>query len=182
MCLRNQLKANLKNRKFSKLLLGAKLPEAVGKYIARCNQNEQEGWEAWFRWKMFRYGLHKASYGAANVELLVRLKSDDVDKSIAKAMRLGRECKYDLAHDRPLNQVVQDSGDELDWTGAGMESADEIRDIISYISLAGMIAELLASGARIQPSLKIATLIDIGTHSEGIWEYPVPTVANKLGA
>ena len=182
VCLRNRLKAGLREKRFRDMLLSKELPNTVKFYVREHAKGiSEKGWEAWFRWRIFEYRLHEASYGKDCSELVARVPMFGTDKLIAGAFGLGRDLSRDLALDRPLNRALRRSVEELPRSRKEWDLRDEIDEVGRYLATASMIAEILGPGARVSPSLRERILVDIGKQSFEVWDYPSAPNPNLLG-
>jgi hypothetical protein len=182
VCLRNRLKEGLKERSFQELLMGQRMPRAAEAFmVGHAQAPSAEAWEAWFRWRIFEYRLHEASYGRDCAALMSQVGMVGISGFIGRALDLGSGLSHDLRLDRPLNQALRESLGELPRQRRAWSIKDEIEDVGKYVSVAAMIAEALGAGARVTPALRTHVLVDIGTLNFEKWDYPGTAHPNLLG-
>jgi energy-coupling factor transporter ATP-binding protein EcfA2 len=182
VCLRNQLKASLENRRFAALLLGRRMPDGAAAYIARTKTvGDPDAWDAWFRWRLFEIRLHEASYAGSQPDVFVAIARSHTARFIARATGIETGHRQGLDMSRPITRALAESLDELRSQGTP-DLSQEVDDVNRYVMAAGLVAEIISSGARVAPDLRLRILQDIGHSGWDNWPHPALTNRNILGA
>jgi hypothetical protein len=183
VCIRNQLKSQIAESAIRLLFVPRELPPSAIYYIARPKtKGDRESWTAWFRWRLFEYRLHEASYGTEQAGIATRLGMLNISVLVAQALGLAQGLGHPLALDRPLNAAVAASFSELQKPGTSDLMTSGENTLTSYLSLVGMLVEILASGVKIENALRKEVLFDIAQPASEKWPYPTPSRSNRLGA
>lgn len=180
IAIRNEMKTLLANSRIQGLPIGDDLPEAGIAFIDDPKTlGEASIWEAWFRWKLLEYRIHRALYGRQQSTLVSEVALLAIGNRIAEcAHPKGDAAKrpYRLKpRNRALNECIL-SIPEI----TGQRLIGEEGRVRAYFRLASVLVEILASGPRIDPTLRPKLLVDIGTRSTAKWRYPSTPKPNML--
>ncbi len=175
VCLRNQAKTSLADRNLQRLFVTGQMPQAVTEFVTtlkRADQSQQ--WLVWFRWRLFEYRIHRATYGAGSPSAISAAAAFSTSELLLSALNLRESTQP-----KPLASAIRHSVTELKPTGP--LGIAESHYLTRYLVTTAMMVAIITSRARVTPYLKGRLLEDIAGPDTTLWNMPERTELNKLG-